>query len=207
MRTVYVEDGVGMAHSAGAAVWSFDSDLWGICTQGKSPEEALAAWRDSFGAYRIAEGIHGDEQAFRRDLEPASEVERRTTEQILKFQRLRALDLLGSLSAAALDCDDPGRAMPSWAWWRTARQTLWHLCDTESRYYLPQLGLPSRERQADLREELLVSHEHVGRHLESLPPSRIVRVDGEVWTSVKLLRRLAWHERGELDAITQLVAG
>ena len=26
------------------------------------------------------------------------------------------------------------------------------------------------------------------------------RTDGEVWTSTKLLRRLAWHERGELDA-------
>ena len=95
--------------------------------------------------------------------------------------------------------------MPSWARWHTIRQTLWHLCDTESRYYLPSTGLPTRDPAADLRSELRQSHRHVIGVLTSMPPDLVHREDGEVWTSTKLLRRLAWHERGELDAVDDLL--
>jgi len=86
------------------------------------------------------------------------------------------------------------------------RQTLWHLCDTESRYYLPQLALPALPRSDDLRDELETSNRHVQQTIANMPRDRVVRADGEVWTSVKLLRRLAWHERGELDAVEALLA-
>lgn len=39
-----------------------------------------------------------------------------------------------------------------------------------------------------------------------MPSDALRRDDGEVWTSVKVLRRLAWHERGELVAIRELLA-
>jgi hypothetical protein len=33
---------------------------------------------------------------------------------------------------------------------------------------------------------------------------RVVEADGEVWTTTKLLRRLAWHERSELRVMREL---
>ena len=202
-----MESSVGMAYSEGAAVWSFDPELWGQCAQGQTVEEAIAAWTERFGTSRIVEEIDGDEQAFGRDLEPATDEELETTLHILQRQRERAISLFEASSPEELDRDDPARALPRWARWRTVRQMFWHICDTESRYYLPQLGLPPRKRCADLRDELTGSHEHVVHQLADMPRSLAVRDRGEVWTSTKLLRRLAWHERGELEAIEQLLAG
>ena len=196
-----------MAHSDGAAVWSFDLDLWGLCAQGQTVEEAIEAWIERFGASRIVEEIHGDEQAFGRDREPATDDELESTLCILRQQRERAISLFEASSPEELDRDDPARLLPGWARWRTVRQMFWHICDTESRYYLPQLGLPARERCADLRDELTESHEHVVHQLTDMSRTLAVRDRGEVWTSTKLLRRLAWHERGELEAIEQLLAG
>lgn len=204
MREVYVESGVGAAFDDGAVVWSFDADLWGRCAQGRSVGEALAAWADEHGPCRVVETIEGDEQAFARDLLPAAKDDVARTLAILRIQRERSLALLGVLSPSLLDRDDPAREMPPWARWRTIRQTLWHICDTESRYYLPQLGLPHREPAEDLRDELRASHDHVVRALADLPRD-LVRSGGEAWTSTKLLRRLAWHERGELDAVGALL--
>lgn len=51
--------------------------------------------------------------------------------------------------------------MPTWARWRTIRDNLWHIADTESRYYLPSLDLPSKEREPDLETELRASATHV----------------------------------------------
>ncbi|MDQ2847555.1 MAG: hypothetical protein M3Y77_14675 [Actinomycetota bacterium] len=34
----------------------------------------------------------------------------------------------------------------------------------------------------------------------------VVREAGQVWSSVKLLRRLAWHERGELVVLRRLLS-
>ena len=196
-----------MAYSDGTAVWSFDPELWGFCAQGETAQDAVAAWTERFGPSRVVEEIHGDEQAFGRDLEPASDEELEMTLRILRQQRDRALSLFEASSFRELDRDDPDRPLPAWARWRTVRQMLWHICDTESRYYLPQLHLPARERCMDLLDELTESHRHVSDQLAGMPRSLAVRENGEVWSSTKLLRRLAWHERGELEAIEQLLAG
>ncbi len=205
MREVYVESGVGAGFDDGAVIWHFDPDLWGHVAQGRSVDAALRTWFDEHGPYRVVEAIEDDEQAFARDLVPAAGDEVARTLAILRTQRERSLALLGSLSPSLLDRDDPAREMPHWARWRTIRQTLWHICDTESRYYLPQLGLPNREAADDLRDELRVSHDHVVRALADLPRDLVRRSGGEAWTSTKLLRRLAWHERGELDAVDALL--
>jgi len=64
-----------------------------------------------------------------------------------------------------------------------------------------------RDRASDLVTELEESAAHVRRvvsqmalHLESSSDR-----NGS-WTSTKVLRRLAWHERGELEVLDRLVA-
>lgn len=39
----------------------------------------------------------------------------------------------------------------------------------------------------------------------AMPSDLVRRVDGEVWTTVKVLRRLAWHERSELRTLRRLI--
>lgn len=203
-RRVYLESGVGMAHDAGSAVWSFDLDLWGSCWQGTDPESALAQLAQAHPHHRIAEHIHGDELAFARDHQPASDDELEATVDILTGQRRRCLRLLATLPPDLLDHDDPWRVVPAWATWRTIRQMMWHITDTESRYYLPQTGLAGRDREPELETELKASAAHVRRAITAMPRDQAANRNGEVWTATKLLRRLAWHERGELEAIETL---
>lgn len=194
-----------MATSNGAAVWSFDLDLWGVCEQGPSEDLAMAAWTTHHGPATAAERSAGDEQAFQRDFVPASDAELDRTIAILTEQRERTIGMLDELPPRVLDFDDPDRDLPDWARWRTIRQTLWHICDTESRYYLPQTGLQAKDRVERLPDELRASQRHVLSVLTSMPRSAQHRPGNEVWTATKLLRRLAWHERGELAAVDSLL--
>jgi hypothetical protein len=207
----YLEVGVG-AHVDNAVVaWAFDLDLWGTCGQGLHEAAAVAALEHAAARVRVAarqvvvvERIHGDEQAFQRDHQPATPSERTQTLAILRAARQQTLALIGACPDAVLDWDDPQRVLPPWASWRTLRQMAWHVTDTESRYYLPRLGLPSRPREADLLVELRRSTQHVQAAVSSAPPALLRRSGGEVWTTTKLLRRLAWHERGELVVMRRL---
>jgi hypothetical protein len=207
----YLEIGVG-AHIDNAVVaWAFDLDLWGTCGQGLQEASAVAALQHAAARARgaaqhvvVVERIHGDEQAFGRDHQPATPSERAQTLGILRAARHQSLVLISPCPDAVLDWDDPQRALPPWASWRTLRQMAWHVADTESRYYLPRLGLPSRPREADLLVELRRSAEHVQAAVRSVAPALLRRSGGEVWTTTKLLRRLAWHERGELVVMRRL---
>jgi DNA-binding NarL/FixJ family response regulator len=80
----------------------------------------------------------------------------------------------------------------------------WHVADTESRCYLPRLGLAGRPREADLLGELQRWAAHVQAAVQGVAAALLRRSDGEVWTTTKLLRRLAWHERGELVVMRRL---
>jgi hypothetical protein len=209
----YVERGVGAQNDDAVVAWAFDLDLWGVCGQGLTEDQALAALAGAAAEVRggppelvVVERIDGDEQAFRRDHRPATGGERERTLAILGVVRERTLALLDACSDAVLDWDDPERVLPAWAHWRTLRQMAWHLADTESRYYLPALGLPARPREAGLRLELERSAAHVRAEVRRVAPALVRRSGGEVWTTVKLLRRLAWHERGELTVMHQLAA-
>jgi hypothetical protein len=207
----YLEIGVG-AHVDNAVVaWAFDLDLWGTCGQGLHEAAAAAALEHAAARARgaaqqvaVVERIHGDEQAFQRDHQPATTGERAQTLAILRAARQQTLALISACPDPVLDWDDPQRVLPPWASWRTLRQLAWHVADTESRYYLPRLGLAGRPRQADLLGELQRSAAHVQAAVSSVAPALLRRSDGEVWTTTKLLRRLAWHERGELVVMRQL---
>ncbi len=111
-----------------------------------------------------------------------------------------------SCSPEVLDYDDAARVLPSWARWRTLRQMAWHLADTESRYYLPCLGLPYREPEPDLLAELAASAEHVRAWVRRMDADLVCRHRHETWTTAKVLRRLAWHERSELVTMHRLAA-
>jgi hypothetical protein len=208
---VYVEIGVAMAADCAAAAWAFEPDMWGRCGQGHNEESAVralchdACTGTSTGIDPIVvERITGDEQAFARDLQPAGDVEREVTLAILAAVRAETLALVTASSPAVLDFDDPARTLPAWARWRTLRQMAWHLADTESRYYLPSLGLPARPAQPDLITELTASARHVHAAVSTMPAALVRRTPTAVWTTTKVLRRLAWHERSELITMRHL---
>jgi hypothetical protein len=205
----YVERQVNMATTGGVAAWTFEPSHWGGCGQGLTEEEALADLTRRCGVdiAAVVERVDGDEQTFVRDLAAPSADEVARTLEILEAARTRTLSLVEGASAEALDRADPHRVLPDWASWRTPRQLAWHIADTECRYYLPSLGLPAKDRTADLLTELRESARHVRSVLHQLPAEPLVRRNGaEVWTSVKLLRRLAWHERGEVEVLARLTA-
>lgn len=206
----YVEFGVGAHVDDAVVAWVFDLDLWGVCGQGTSEASALDALARTASEVRgtvplrVVERIHGDEQAFARDHRPAADSERARTLEILAEARRETLALIAGCSDPVLDWHDPERVLPAWASWRSLRGMAWHVADTESRYYLPGLGLPARPREGDLWEELLRSGEHVRAVVASVASDLVWEAPSQVWTTTKLLRRLAWHERGELVVMRRL---
>lgn len=210
----YVESRVAMAFDSGAAAWVFALDHWGRCGQGRAEDAALDDLSRQITQRLgvpvelvVVERMVGDELAFARDRLPCTDPERAATVRILEHSRRRTLRLIGGCSDAVLDWDDPDRTLPPWARWRTLRQMAWHVTDTESRYYLPCTGLPSRPRAGDLTTALAESVAHVRDVVETMPAgSGHTAADGTAFTAVKLLRRLAWHERSELDTMTALAA-
>lgn len=220
---LHVEVGVG-AHTDDATVcWTFDLAHWGLCGQGTDEPSAFAHLtgpaHDSYRAFlerrgercpeppagEVVERVVGDEQAFERDREPATDAELERTLQIHAWAREDLLVLLDGATDAELDHDDPERAMPSWARWRTLRQMARHVADAESRYYLARLGIAPPDPEDELSAHLDRSAQHVRRVLPTLPRDLVREDGGEVWTTRKVLRRLAWHERGEVDAMRALL--
>lgn len=216
---VYVDRHAGMAEDGWSAAWTFDLAHWGTCGQGPDDATALAdlATRCDLGAtavegraLQIAERVDrartGDETVFARDRLPASEAEREATLVILEHTRARTLELVRAAPPGVLAHRDPDRTLPPYAWWHTVGQLALHIADTESRYYLPLLGLPTRERASDLVTELEESGAHVRRVVSQMAPNLASTSDRHgSWTSVKVLRRLAWHERGELEVLARLI--
>lgn len=221
---VYLDQRAGMAEDGWSAAWTFDLPYWGICGQGADDDAAVADLAARCGldegaaeagagdtevcevVERVDRATTGDETVFERDRTPASEAERAATLAVLERVRARTLELVRAATPGMLDYRDPGRRLPGYASWHTVGQLAWHIADTESRYYLPLLGLPSRPRADDLVTELEESGAHVRRVVSAMAPD--LAADSDVhgaWTSVKVLRRLAWHERGELEVLTGLV--
>jgi hypothetical protein len=215
----YVDQRAGMAADGWSAAWTFDLEHWGTCGQGPDAAAALAdlgircglgAAAAATGALQVAERVDrpasGDETVFDRDRVPASDAERVVTLEILERARARTLELVRGAPPSVLAYRDPNRTLPPYAWWHTVGQVALHIADTESRYYLPLLGLPARERAGDLVTELEQSGAHVRRVVSQMAPDLTATSDRHgSWTSVKVLRRLAWHERGELEVLARLV--
>ena len=222
MTAVCLEFGVGAHVDDATLAWVYDHRWWGLCGQGVDEASALQDLTGrAFVAYtrflerhgetaqpldglEVVERIHGDELTFRRDHEPATDDELERTSAILTYARQELLALIEDCSAAELDWDDPDRQLPGWAHWRTLRQVAFHIADTESRYYLAALDLEPPKRSTDVREELRRSRTHVQEVLGRFERDRAVTAGCQSWTTRKVLRRLACHERSELDAMRPL---
>jgi hypothetical protein len=155
----------------------------------------------------VVERIYGNERAFARDHLPATDAERTATLTAFTQARVGTRALLAACRTCGpelLDFDNPARVLPSWARWRTLRSMFWHVADTECRYYFPGLGRPARPRADDLDTELDACASHVRSTVVDMAGDIVRRHRGEAWTSTKALRRLAWHERGELRAMREL---
>jgi len=147
---------------------------------------------------RVTERLTGRDFVFQEDLAPTTDAQITRTLQILDEQRARTLALLDSASDDDLDRRDDAVRQPSWMSWRTPRGILHHIADTEARAYPRWCGLPQLGQVDGLRAELEASADHIKRIIKEMPRSFTTEHRGETWTSVKLLRRLAWHERIEL---------
>lgn len=191
-----------MARLGEVAIWSFDLEAWGECTQAPDDTSALTLFSRRVhvapNELRVAERITGPRAVFKQDLAPASDEQIARTLQLLELHRSRTLSLLDAVSEDDLDTQDPTVEQPPWMPWRTPRQILHHIADTEARAYPRWCGLPQLGQVDDLRTELEASARHIGRVILEMPRSFTTEHRGETWTPVKLLRRLAWHERIEL---------
>jgi hypothetical protein len=63
---------------------------------------------------------------------------------------------------------------------------------------------PPGRPNPDLDTELAASAEHVRQPVETMPADLVRKAEGEIWTSTKVLRRLAWHGRSELRTLHRL---
>lgn len=197
---VYIDAGDGMASRGEVAIWGFDLDVWGECAQAADETAALQKYAARVGRDDLAvtERIVGPRQVFDRDFVPATDDEIDATIRILRQQRVVTVDLIQRADAAgALDADDPSVVQPAWMPWRTPRAIARHLVEDASSGYLKRLGLPTRTAIEDLTEDLKASAAHMEKVLREMPHDLVSEYKGEVWTSVKLLRRQAWHERVE----------
>jgi hypothetical protein len=224
MTALCLEFGVGAHVDDATLAWVYDHRWWSLCGQGIDETSALedltARAHPSYARFlerhgeiarslpleelEIVERIHGDELSFQRDHEPATDEELQRTTTLLAYARAELLALIEDCSEAELDWDDPDRQLPRWARWRTLRQMAFHIADTESRYYLAALDIGPPERCEDVDDELRRSGAHVLDVLARLERDRAVTSADGCWTTRKVLRRLAWHERSELDAIRTL---
>ncbi|BDI22907.1 hypothetical protein [Herbiconiux sp. L3-i23] len=189
--------------------WAFDLAHWGVCRTADTTAGALSALQRAtrVSTIELEEVVEGPDPAFSRDLEPASPGERAATLSILDAARRRTLELVAGAT------EDQLTRPAAWAphvdaqGWESAEALAWSFADAESRTYLPALGLPTRPRLADLALELQRSHAHVVRQVQTLEDVRIrTTAEGGEWTSVKLLRILAWRERSLLPLFEELLA-
>jgi len=150
----------------------------------------------------VVERVSGDEVLFSADRAAVSPEQVDLTVRLLAATRSDLLDTVGRLPEAALDWDPPYRSFASWATWRTVRQILAHLANTETHYYLAQIGLVPRTSPASADgdwQAFLAGHrsETLSRLQELRDDSdrrRVINRDGEEWSAAKVLRRLVRHE-------------
>lgn len=198
---VSVDAGPAMVALGEVAAWSFDLEHWGECGQGVTEDAALANLARRTGAteLRVVDRILAQdrEQVFAADLRPATEDQVSATADILRRERERTIELVTRATTEQLEAVNADVVQPHWMRWRTADAIAWHIADTESRHYLQLIGAGERVPASELLRELEESGAWITERLRSMPRAAVERHGSEVWTSVKVLRRLAWHERVE----------
>jgi hypothetical protein len=209
---------------AGGGVQAWGLDQLGFATWSPTRDEVLErtpakfdehhTWLTAHGfddprpspGVDVIEEVAGNEILFTADLAPATAEEVALTAALLDASRTDLLEELASLPDGALDWDPPYREFAAWARWRTIRQIVAHLANTETHYYLPALGLgpqfPPVSSRSDPESFLADRRATTLSALESLESTPVRAEDG--WSVRKVLRRLVWHERLHTKSIRRI---
>lgn len=186
--------------------WLTDHDLDG------GPGLAGHGPRRTPGAPRVVECVRGNEVLFEHDRQPAAPDEIRRCAALLAATRADLLAVVAGLPDAVLDWEPPYAAFAAWARWRTVRQVLLHVAQTEVGYYLPTIGYAGPDPEAltalPWPEQLRLSRERTLAFLGGLAvdEDRLRLTEGdEEWSVRKVLRRLVWHELLHLKSIRRIV--
>ena len=159
----------------------------------------------------VAEEIRGDEVLFTPDRLPATVSEIERTLRLLGASRSDLVDILQRVPVAVHDWDPPYRRFLSWGRWRTVRQVVAHLANTETHYYLTAIGFqPPLEPVSPVAEWesfLDARRAQVIEFLDDLKRSSdLIRVDpAGAWSVRKVLRRMIWHERLHTKSIRRIL--
>ena len=159
----------------------------------------------------VVETVRGGEVLFKPDRQSASPAEVDLAIRLLGATRSDLLALLRGLPDGVLDWDPPYERFEEWATWRTVRQIAAHVANTETHYYLANIGFEPANEPLTLygfwQEDLADRRAAVIRFLNDLAESGDrLRVDeaGE-WSVRKVLRRLVWHELLHTKSIRRIV--
>jgi hypothetical protein len=163
------------------------------------------------GDAAVVERVRGNEVLFSEDIGPCSQEEVDLAIELLSHSRADLLAAVHSMPSGALDWDPPYRSFAGWASWRTVRQILAHIANTESHYYLPSIGYEPRIEPAladgDWEEFIELHRAETLRNLrdlrDSVDRSRVTR-DEEEWSARKVLRRLVRHELLHLKSVVRI---
>jgi predicted RNase H-like HicB family nuclease len=206
-------------------------DFQGFATHALSEEAVLLRlpakveeylhWLQSHGlpqpphpkSYRITERVTGDEIFFSEDRDPATDQEIATALRLLECSRSDLLVTLRQTPGPAYDWDPPYQDFAPWADWRTIRQILAHISNTETHYYLPAIGhrptVPLATPADDWQHHLSVHRLEVAQFLEAIRLSndrvRLRDVRDDQWSLRKVLRRLVRHELLHWKSIKRIV--
>jgi len=162
----------------------------------------------------VVERVAGNETLFGWDYRPATPSFIDETIALLDATRSELLEVVTELPDGIFDWDPPYRHFPSWARWRTIRQILAHIANTETHYYLPNIGIqptisPTLDEDAPWQKDLIQHREETLEALRNLKKardlSRIRFDDNGAWSVRKVLRRLVWHERLHTKSISRII--
>ena len=228
LHKAFDEDG-----DAGYHAWSFPH--WGFATWAetesqvleKVPSKLVEYWqfRQRHGLQQqdipsvehvrveVVERVRGNEILFSPDYQAVTPELIEETVALLNATRADLWEVIRNAPEQVFDWDPPYRRFPSWAHWRTIRQILAHIANTETHYYLPNIGIevdiPPAAEEGDWRESLVSHREATVEALHGLKISRdLARVefhDDGAWSVRKVLRRLVWHERLHIKNIRRII--
>lgn len=216
-------------------VAAFGLDFLGFTTWAESEPDVIAriparfadycGWRARHGLavacdepkVEIVGRFVGDELLLPPDHEPAQPSEIQLAIRLLACSRADLVAQLEAAPEAALDWDPPYRRFASWATWRTIRENLAHIANTETHYYARNVGYEPVSAPADphgdWRTFLPRSRSYASAFLEGLASSADrcrLRISGhgsavEGWSVRKALRRLVSHERTHAKSIARIL--
>ena len=142
------------------------------------------------------------ESFFVRDWKPLVPHEIERAMKLLAWSRADLMSIVKGLSTETLHQTYPNER---WA----INGILRHIGGAEW-WYQERIGYPFPEDEKDVPEEPLERLAVIRGHFNSLLPkldgiSKVVGLDGEIWSPRKVLRRALWHERDHTEHIRKLL--